>query len=78
MNNINQQVESQSKKARKAMNKAKEIILEELREQGHPERVEDVIFWALEYYYKNRKKGTWGEVIASCIVQRIKESERNN
>ena len=58
------------------MNKAKEVILDELEEQGHPEYVEDVIFWALEYYYKNRKRGTWGEVIASCIVQRIKEAER--
>jgi len=58
------------------MSKAKEIILDELDEQMHPEKVEDVIFWALEYYYKNRKRGTWGEVIASCIVQRIKEAER--
>ena len=57
------------------MSKAKEILLDELEEQGYPEYVEDVIFWALEYYYKNRERGTWGEFIASCIVQRIKEAE---
>ena len=58
------------------MNKAKEIILDELDEQMHPERVEDVIFWALEHYV-NRKEGTWGECVAYWIVQRIKEAERD-
>ena len=57
------------------MNKAKEIILDELDEQMHPEKVEDVIFWALEYY-ASRKKGTWGECVAYWIVQRIKEAEK--
>lgn len=51
--------------------------MKELREQRHPERVEDVIFWALEYY-SNKKEDTLGKVIASCIVDEIKESERNN
>ena len=58
------------------MNKAKEIILDELNEQMHPEKVEDVIFWALEHYV-NRKEGTWGERVAYWIVQRIKEAERD-
>lgn len=58
------------------MSKAKEIILDELDEQMHPERVEDVIFWALEHYV-NRKEGTWGECVAYWIVQRIKEAERD-
>ena len=57
------------------MSKAKEVILEELREQRHPERVEDVIFWALEYY-SNKKENTWGKIIAKCIVDDIKESEK--
>ena len=55
------------------MNKAKEIILEELKEQIHPERVEDVIFWVLEYY-SNKKENTWGKIIAKYIVDRIKNS----
>ena len=58
------------------MNKAKEIILEELEEQMHPERVEDVIFWALDEYSK-RNKGKWGATIAHSIIDRIKEEEKN-
>ena len=57
------------------MTTAKRIIIDELNEQSHPERVEDVIFWALEYYVQNRRKGTWGETIAYAIVERIKEAE---
>jgi hypothetical protein len=57
------------------MNIAKKIILDELNEQSHPERVEDVIFWALEYYCENRKHGTWGETIAYAIKQRILDAE---
>ena len=60
---------------------AKRVILDELRENTHPEAVEDVIFWALEHYAKP-SEGTWGESIAYCIVNRIKEEaeyqERNN
>lgn len=59
------------------MTKAKQIILEELDEQRHPEKVEDVIFWALEYYSK-REGETWGKTIASAIVETIKESEGKN
>jgi hypothetical protein len=54
---------------------AKEILIEELNEDMHPEKVEDVIFWALEYYVKHRRNGTWGETIAYAIVERIKEAE---
>ena len=57
------------------MSKTKKVLLFELEEQMHPERVEDVIFWALEYYYKNRNKGTWGEIIAYSIVRAIEEAE---
>lgn len=57
---------------------AKDILLDELSEQGHPEMVEDVIFWALEYYVQNFEKGkpTNGKAIAFCIVERIKEQEK--
>jgi len=55
--------------------KAKSILIDELNEQGHPENVEDVIFWALEYYCKNRRKGTWGETVAFAIKQRILDTE---
>lgn len=58
------------------MRTAKRIILDELNEQAHPERVEDVIFWALEYYCKHRKKKTWGELIAYAIKERIIEAEK--
>lgn len=57
------------------MNKAKEINLEELEEQMHPERVDDVIFWALDEYSK-RNKGKWGATIAHSIIDRIKEEEK--
>lgn len=54
----------------------REIILDELNEQMHPERVEDVIFWALESYAKSKTEyDTWGKCIAYAIVQRIKEAE---
>ena len=58
------------------MNKAKEIILEQLKEQGHPERVEDVIFWALDAYWRAAGEATWGKAIAYAIVQQIKEEEK--
>ena len=54
---------------------AKQIILEELEENTHPEKIEDVIFWALEYYAKNFPEPTFGKVIASTIVGRIKDAE---
>ncbi len=58
------------------MSISKEILLDELNEQGHPEKVEDVIFWALEYYAKSEPKGTWGRTIASYIKERILEAEK--
>lgn len=56
--------------------KAKEIILDELEEQAYEEKVEDVIFWALEAYAKTDPKNTFGRLIASTIVERIKEEEQ--
>ena len=56
---------------------AKEIIIDELENGIHPEKVEDVIFWALEYYCTHRRKGTWGETIAYAIKQRILDEEDN-
>ena len=57
---------------------AKKILLDELNEQAHPERVEDVIFWALEHYAKSEPKGTWGRIIAYAIKERILEAEKND
>lgn len=57
---------------------AKKVILQQLEEQGHPERVEDVIFWALEAYSKTAKPKTWGKTIAYALVQEIKEKEVKN
>jgi hypothetical protein len=58
------------------MSIAKKIILEELSENSHPERVEDVIFWALEAYAKSEPKNTMGRVIAYSIKERILEEEK--
>lgn len=57
------------------MSIAKEILLDELIEQGHPEEVENVIFWALEAYCKSEPKGTLGKTIAYAIKQRILDAE---
>lgn len=58
------------------MTTAKRILLDELNNQTHPEKVEDVIFWALEYYCENKEpKGTWGATIAFAIKQRIEDAE---
>lgn len=54
---------------------AKQIILEELDENTHPEKVEDVIFWALKYYAEKFEAPTFGKVIANSIVTRIEEEE---
>lgn len=59
------------------MTTAKQILLDELNEQVHPERVEDVIFWALEYYANSKPKAeTFGKVIANTIKERILEAEK--
>ena len=52
---------------------SKKIILDELIENSHIENVEDVIFWALEKYYKNNM--TNGSLVAYVIIQRIKDAE---
>ena len=52
---------------------AKEIILDELIENSHIENVEDVIFWALEDYYKTKDSN--GSIVAYAIIQRIKDAE---
>ncbi|PKG43801.1 hypothetical protein [Psychroflexus sp. MES1-P1E] len=57
----------------KKMITSKEILLNELNDQAHPEKVEDVIFWALEHYAKSEPKGTWGRTIAFAIKERILE-----
>jgi len=51
-------------------------IIRQLHEQEHPEKVEDVIFWALEHYAKSELKGTLGRIVASSIVQSIKDEEK--
>jgi hypothetical protein len=55
---------------------AKKVLLHELEEQGHPEDVEDVIFWALEHYAQSEPKETWGRVIAFAIKAKILEAEK--
>ena len=54
---------------------AKQILIDELQENTHPEKVEDVIFWALEFYAKHKADPTFGKIIAQAIVDRIKECE---
>lgn len=52
---------------------AKKIIINELEENTHIEKVEDVIFWALEEY---SKKKTNGSAIAYAIKERILSEEK--
>ena len=59
------------------MSISKEILLDELNEQTHPEKVEDVILWALEFYAKSEPKETWGRTIAFAIKERILEAKKN-
>ncbi|SFB80850.1 hypothetical protein SAMN05421780_101571 [Flexibacter flexilis DSM 6793] len=56
------------------MSIAKQIILDELESQTHPEWVEDVIFDALEFYANSGPKGISCSV-AYAIKERIKEAE---
>lgn len=62
----------------KKINIAKMILLDELKEQMHPEKVEDVIFWALEYYAENKPESTLGRVIAYTIKERILDEEKQS
>ena len=55
-------------------NLSRKIILDELIENSHVEKVEDVIFWALEHYFKTKKSN--GTLVAYAIIQRIKDAER--
>ncbi|QQV91456.1 hypothetical protein M1M25_gp025 [Tenacibaculum phage Gundel_1] len=57
------------------MSISKNILLDELIEQPHHEKVEDVIFWALEMYAENNK-GTNGAMVAYAITQRIEDDEK--
>jgi hypothetical protein len=59
------------------MSISKKILLDELKEQAHPEKVEDVIYWALEAYAKTEPRETWGGAIAYAIKERILEAEKN-
>lgn len=54
---------------------SKAIILDEIIENSHIEKVEDVIFWALENYAET-KKGFNGGIVANAIVERIKDAEK--
>ena len=56
---------------------AKKVLLDELDQDIHPEKVEDVIFWALEHYAKSKKglPKTFGVIIAGYLVDRINEEE---
>lgn len=54
---------------------SKKILLDELEEQGHVERVEDVIFWALEFYAENKQGQSMGRAVAYAIKERILEEE---
>lgn len=56
---------------------AKRVIIDELDEQMHPEMVEDVIFWALEFYAENKKESTLGRAIAYAIKERILDEEND-
>ncbi len=60
------------------MSLAKEILIKELEENNHEEKVEDVIFWALESYCQTEPKDTWGRIIAYSIKQRILDAEKND
>ena len=53
----------------------KEILIEELEESTHIERVEDVIYWALEAYCKDRYSN--GSMVAYAIKDRIDRNEKS-
>jgi len=59
------------------MNTTTKILIDELIEQGHPEKVENVIYHALKDYAANNKQ-TWPGTIASCITQRIEDEQAQN
>lgn len=61
---------------KKIMSISKKILIDELNEQMHSEKVEHVIFWALELYANNIASGLVSSAIAFSIIERIKERER--
>ena len=54
---------------------ASKVIKNELKEQMHPVRTEDVIFWALEYYMEHKAGQTIGKAVAFDIVHKILDAE---
>ena len=56
------------------MSIARKILIDELIENSHIEKVEDVIFWALEAYCEDRAT-SGSTVVAFSIKERIKDSE---
>lgn len=55
---------------------SKKVLIEELEEQIHPEKVEDVIFWALEFYAKQITGNALVKSIAYSICENIKAQEQ--
>ena len=53
---------------------SKKILIDELIEQGHPEKVENVIYQALKEYAESNRT-TWQGVIAKTITSRIDEED---
>ena len=56
------------------MKTSKEIIIQELNEGVHQVELEDVIFDALDSYYKNRQhiQPTFEEIVAKELVDKMK------
>ena len=54
--------------------KIREIILDELKEQGHIEEVEFVILWALQCYVESPPRATSGRLVAYAIKERIEKA----
>ena len=68
------QLYTEQHRLRNEMSTSKRVLLEQLDENLHTERVEDVIVWALAYYSGNIS-GTQGSAVAYNLVQTIKLAE---
>jgi hypothetical protein len=53
---------------------AKKVLLKALKEQPYPVPVENVIFWALEYY-ATKHEDTFGKTISYSIKEKILKAE---
>jgi len=53
---------------------AKKVLLKALKEQPYPAPVENVIFWALEYY-ATKPEDTFGKTISYSIKEKILKAE---